>query len=168
MITIKHSSNLQLGYKKMREWVFRELDRKCRSRGLPVPTGLYLNADYLAELSASLDSKDKIERYIEKNRKPLDVNGKNVWFTGKQGAKRSQEFVAYKPELAEEDSLDSRLAQTQDQENEGLLAEYDSDQDSFDLDDYTDDPVEYEPASIPLKPLNHVPHVKLSLPKFSK
>jgi hypothetical protein len=78
---------VQLSYKKFREWIFRELCRKCRKAKIPEPKGVYFNAEPLPELASSLDSKARIEEYISKNRKPLNPEGKNVWYSGKQGSK---------------------------------------------------------------------------------
>jgi hypothetical protein len=72
LVTIEHKTNLQLGYDKMKAWVFRELVRSCKKYRLPVPNGLYFNADYLPDQSKSLTTKKAIMDYIEKNKKQIE------------------------------------------------------------------------------------------------
>jgi hypothetical protein len=176
MITIKHSSNLQLGYKKLREWVFREFSRACKKRGLQPPVGLHMNVEFLQKVSESFDTKEKIMQYIRKNSKPLDLDGKGVYYSGKQGSrsKKSQEYVPFsepaqslseEDEPEEEETMDERLSRLQEQQNDELLDRgYDSDQEPADYDsDGFEDPELDEP--VPLKPAK-VPFVKLQLPKF--
>jgi hypothetical protein len=159
VIQLRHRSNVQLGYKKFREWIFRELCRKCRKAKIPEPKGVYFNADPLPELASSLDSKARIEEYISKNRKPLNPEGKNVWYSGKQGSKAKNDYVSYQQEEDEEDSMDSNLANKQEEENDDLMG-----LDFSDDEDLEDEGLEEEPQKT--VPTNVVPHVQLKLPRF--
>jgi hypothetical protein len=68
-----------------------------------------------------LDSKARIEEYISKNRKPLNPEGKNVWYSGKQGSKAKNDYISYQQEEGEEDSMDSHLANKLEEENDDLI-----------------------------------------------
>jgi hypothetical protein len=109
ILTIEHTSSFMLGYTKLQQHIRRDFSRACKKAGLPVPKGMYVNCDFLKEVSSALTTKQRIMEYITKNKKPITQLDK-AQYGGSDWRDQFQDKEPAQQEEEHEDTVDTQLA----------------------------------------------------------
>lgn len=97
-ISIRHFSNIHLGYDKFPKQVLVDLKRECRSLGLPIPKNVRFFAEPLVHLAKELDNKERIRAYMMKNMHEMSERAdlESTTVGERDNDEIAQDYVPYK------------------------------------------------------------------------